>query len=173
MRLPVILTVLFFLFLPFQTIAGSDVRVNGRTFTPDMGRQMGQAYGFVTTIHGIILYTTDNCSRWVPSYREQFQISKDKWVERNAYYVQLSAKIYLDLLTVVSKSSGKSQEEVNRVYSPMVTRAVSQFKSTLGAKDIQTRNKFCVNFITRLNAGAMDVTANGAVAAFMKTYKSL
>jgi len=150
-----------------------NIKLDGRTYTPIEGRQMANAYGYVTSLQGITRYTVRKCSKWLPAYQLKYRFIYKLWRKRNQVYFSQNKKMYSDLVNLVSHSSGKPKKEVNLFYRGMTNTAVKRFKTILLRKELNERTLFCHNFSARLASGILDIKLNKTISIFMENYKPL
>ena len=155
--------------MPLKSYA-QNIITDKRVFTPVEGRQMANAYGFITTIQGNIKLTIKNCSKWLPGKQKEFKNSYAKWLDRNKTLIKQNASMYSDLVKLVSLSSGKRKKDIELFYREMTTTAIKQYKTILFRKDRTQRKNFCHNFAVRLKAKIMDIASNETVNKFVTNY---
>jgi len=156
-----------------SVIYSQNVMVDGRIFTPVEGRQMAKAYGYVTVLQGIAKLTTKKCSQWLPDYQGKYTIIYRLWTIRNKPYFVRNNKIFIDLVQLVSRSSGQQKKQIALFYRSMTSIAVKRFMTILLRKDHLQRSKFCHAFSARLASGILDIHSNTQVSIFIRNYNPL
>lgn len=154
-------------------LLSQNIISDGRTYTPNEGRQMASAYGYVSVVQGIVTKTTTQCSQWIPHYKNMFNIIYSLWLKRNQAYFDKNKSIFQDLVQLVAQASHKKKSAIALFYREMTNTAIKRFMTILLRKEYTSRTQFCHEFSARIASGTLDINFHKKISLFIQQYQSL